>query len=396
MILTFYSYQIPLTMKKYILLLACFAMSSTAWAQRRPTNLISTEIQADNSVIFRIKAPEATKVEVSGTWPKTLKNTIPMIKKDSIFEVKVGPMPSDMYEYEFIVDGIPTLDPNSSLVTRDGAWIQGAFFVPGAEADVYETQKVPHGSINSIWYNSPSLGMERKMNIYTPPGYEKGDKIYPVMYLLHGGGGDEEGWLSRGRANYILDNLIAAGKAEPMIVVITNGNPNTPGSPLNRPQSLQVATGINSMASGLFEKSLVEDVIPFIEKNYRVIADAQHRALTGFSMGGFQTQNISNANPDMFNYIGVMSMGLFSSAVKGPSTYSKEKHIAQLKALKAAHPKVYWIGMGKNDFLYQSVLRLKELYDEVGLTYTYRENEGTHDWNSWRMYLKEFSQLCFK
>lgn len=385
-------------MKKYLLLGALVALSSSAWAQRRPNNVISTDIQPDNSVIFRIKAPEATKVEVSGTWPRALKNMIPMIKKDSIFEVKVGPMPSDMYEYEFIVDGIPALDPNSSLVTRDGAWIQGALFVPGAEADVYDTKNVPHGTMTSVWYNSPAIGMERKMNIYTPPGYEKGGKKYPVMYLLHGGGGDEEVWLSRGRANYILDNLIASGKAEPMIVVITNGNPNTPGAPLSRPQAMNktLPAGIGSMASGVFEKSLVDDVIPYIEKNYRVIADANHRALTGFSMGGYQTQNISNAHPEMFKYIGVMSMGLFSSALRGLSTYSKEAHVKQLKALQASNPKVYWIGMGNHDFLYDSGVKLRALYDEVGLKYTYRENEGTHDWNSWRMYLKEFSQLCFK
>ncbi len=385
-------------MKKMILVGVSLLVCQFASAQRRPSTLVSTDVQADNSVIFRIKAPDAQKVSVSGTWPRALGNTLPMIKKDSIFEVTVGPMPSDMYEYEFIVDGIPALDPNSSLVTRDGAWIQGAFFVPGAEADVYDTKPVPHGTMTSVWYLSPSIGMERKMNIYTPPGYEKGKKKYPVMYLLHGGGGDEEVWLSRGRANYILDNLIASGKAEPMIVVITNGNPNTPGAPLSRPQAMNktLAPGIGSMASGVFEKSLVADVIPYIEQNYRVIADANHRAITGFSMGGYQTQNITNAHPSMFKYIGVMSMGLFSSALRGPNNYDKAAHVAQLKAVQASQPKVYWIGMGNHDFLYDSGVKLRALYDEVGLKYSYRENEGTHDWNSWRMYLKEFSQLCFK
>jgi enterochelin esterase family protein len=235
------------------------------------------------------------------------------------------------------------------------------------------------------------------MFIYTPPGYDKDKKKYPVMYLLHGGGGDEEGWLSRGRANYIIDNLIAAGKAVPMIVVITNGNPNTPAAPLDRPADMygKIPSGIGSMASGKFEESLVKDVVPYIEKNYRVIADADHRAVTGFSMGGFQTQNITNANPTMFKYIGVMSMGLFSSMRPG-SDYSKEKHVAQLKELQKNNPKVYWIAMGREDFLYNSVIKLKELYDEVGFKYTYRENEGTHDWNAWRLYLSEFAPMCFK
>jgi len=226
-------------MKKFMICLLALALSQGALAQRRPSKLVSTDIQADNSVIFRIKAPDAQRVEVSGTWPAALKNMIPMVKKDSIFEVKVGPMPSDMYEYEFIVDGIPTLDPNSSLVTRDGAWIQGAFFVPGAEADVYDAKAVAHGTVTSVWYQAGQLNANRRMHIYTPPGYEQSGKKYPVMYLLHGGGGDEECWLSRGRANFILDNLIASGKVQPMIVIMTNGNPNTAAAPLSREQAIK-------------------------------------------------------------------------------------------------------------------------------------------------------------
>ena len=267
-------------------------------------------------------------------------------------------------------------------------------------ADVIDVKPVPHGDIKAAWYNSPTIsGAQRRMFIYTPPGYDKSNKQYPVLYLLHGGGGDEEGWLSRGRANYMIDNLIASGKAVPMIVVITNGNPNTPAAPLDRPAEMQnkIPGGIGSMASGKFEESLVKDVMPYIESHYRTINDADHRAITGFSMGGFQTQNITNANPAMFKYIGVMSMGLFSSFGNNPNPdYNKDQHVAQLKALIAASPKVYWIGIGKSDFLYGTVVKLRALYDEVGLKYTYRENEGTHDWNSWRLYLSEFAPLCFK
>ncbi|MBA4850387.1 esterase [Emticicia sp. BO119] len=366
-------------------------------AQRRPSKIVSPEVLPDNSVIFRLKAPNANSVQLSGTWPKSFKNMIPMTKVDSVYEIKIGPLPSDMYEYEFILDGIPTLDPNSSMVTRDGAWIQNRLMVPGAQADIYDVKPVPHGDLKAVWYNSATLGTERRMFIYTPPGYDKNKKSYPVLYLLHGGGGDEEVWLSRGRANYIIDNLIATDKAEPMIVVITNGNPVTTAAPLDRLAAMQnkVAPGINSMASGKFEESLVKDVIPYIESNYRVIADANHRALTGFSMGGYQTQNITNANPDKFKYIGVMSMGLFSTFIKD-GNYKKEEHVKQLKELQKNNPKVYWIGIAKDDFLYSSVVKMKELYDEVGFKYTYRENEGTHDWNSWRLYLSEFAQLAFK
>jgi enterochelin esterase family protein len=182
-----------------------------------------------------------------------------------------------------------------------------------------------------------------------------------------------------------------------MIVVITNGDVNNTGAPLDRPANLPKKdnTGIGAMAAGLFETSLVKDVIPYIEGNYRVLSDAEHRAITGFSMGGYQTQNITNSNPAMFKYIGVMSMGLFST-FRNDGSYDKANHIKQLKELQKNNPKVYWIGMGKDDFLYKSVIEMKKLYDEIDFKYTYRENEGTHDWNSWRLYLSEYSQLLFK
>jgi enterochelin esterase-like enzyme len=378
-------------------LMMLFIFPQLSKAQRQASNIISPEILPDNSVIFRIKAPNANTVQVSGTWA-TGKMT-PMEKNDSVFEVKIGPILSDMYEYDIILDGVPILDPANNMVTRDGAWIQNRLMIPGAMADIIDVKSVPHGDLKAVWYSSPTIGAERRMFIYTPPDYDKNKNKYPVMYLMHGGGGDEEVWLSRGRSNYILDNLIATGKAVPMIVVVTNGNPNTPAAPLDRPAAMQnkIPGGIGSMASEKFEESLVKDVMPYIESNYRVIPDAEHRAITGFSMGGYQTQNITNANPTMFKYIGVMSMGLFSSFGNNPNpNYNKDQHVAQLKALIAAKPKVYWIGMAKSDFLYSTATKLRNLYDEVGLKYTYRENEGTHDWNSWRLYLSEFAPLCFK
>jgi enterochelin esterase-like enzyme len=148
------------------------------------------------------------------------------------------------------------------------------------------------------------------------------------------------------------------------------------------------------MASGKFEESLVKDVMPYIEKNYRVMADPSHRAVTGFSMGGFQTQNITNSNPEKFKYIGVMSMGLFSTFPG--ANYNKEAHVKQLEALKKTNPTVYWIAIGKQDFLYSSEVKLRALYDEIGFKYTHEENDGRHDWNSWRLYLTEFAPMLFK
>lgn len=366
-------------------------------AQRRPSNLVSPEVLPDNSVIFRVKTPNATEVKVAGTWNRRYAPDV-MVKKDSVFEVKVGPLPSDMYEYDIVVDGLPMLDPLNKSVTRDGAWIQSRLMVPGGLGDIIDVKPVPHGDLKAVWYDSPVVGAsQRRMFIYTPPGYDKSKKKYPVMYLLHGGGGDEEVWVSRGRANYIMDNLIAAGKAEPMIVVITNGDVNNVGAPLDRPANLPKKdnTGIGAMAAGVFEKSLVKDVIPYIESNYRVIANANHRAITGFSMGGFHTQNVTNANPSMFKYIGVMSMGLWAAARNDPN-FDRAAYISQLKELQKNKPKVYWIGMGTDDFLYKSGVELRKVYDEIGFKYTYRENIGNHDWNSWRLYLSEFAPLCFK
>jgi len=365
-------------------------------AQTRTKNMLP-EVQPDNSVIFHIKAPDAKKVILYGSWPPSkYESGIPMERKDSIFEVKIGPLPSAMYEYRYLVDGMSVNEPGSSLVTRDGIYVENRLMVPGPQADLYDAKNVPHGRVTEVWYSSPTLGSERRMSVYTPPGYEKSNKRYPVLYLLHGAGGDEEVWLNRGRANYILDNLIAAGKAVPMIVVITNGDANTPAAPLDRSYAAKVNDNImRGMASQKFEESLIKDVIPYIESNYRAIADADHRAITGYSMGGFQTQNITNGNPDKFKYIGVMSMGLFSSARPGMK-YDKEAHVKQLEALKKSNPKVYWIAIGKSDFLYQSVTKLRALYDEVGLKYTYTETDNKHEWNAWRMYLTEFAPMCFK
>ena len=361
---------------------------------RQPDGILSPEILDDNSVIFRIQAEDAGSVKLTGTFPVGFERIIPLQKKDStLYEVKVGPLPSDMYEYEFIVDGVPVLDPRNREVTHDGAWTQNRLMVPGKHAELYDVNPVPHGKVTAVWYQSPTTGIDRRMLIYTPPGYENQEKHYPVLYLLHGGGGDEEVWLSRGRANYILDNLIAAGQTQPMIMVMPNGYANYAGAPLHRPSSTEKTSGISPMISGLFETSLINDIVPYIEMNYRVKADPDHRAISGLSMGGYHTQRITNSNPGAFKYIGVMSMGLYSQ-LPGVD-YSRDQHLSQLQELKAARPKLYWIGMGKEDFLYQHIPELLQLYDEVGLQYIYRESAGRHDWNSWRLYLTELVPLLF-
>lgn len=374
-------------------------MEAQIW--RRPDEFISPEILDDNSVIFRIQAENAGAVTLTGTWPATFERSITMEKTDAtLYEAKVGPLPSDMYEYEFIIDGVPALDPRNRAITRDGAWTQNCLMVPGQQAALYDVNPVPHGKVTAVWYPSPTLGTERRMVIYTPPGYELDHENeaqeYPVLYLLHGGGGDEEVWLSRGRVNYILDNLIAAGATQPMLVVMPNGYPNYVGAPLHRPHASEQTPGISPMISGLFEASLINDIVPYIEANYRVKADPDHRAISGFSMGGYHTQMITNSNPGAFNYIGVMSMGLFSGLPGVEVEYNRDQHLSQLIALKESQPNLYWIGMGTEDFLYKGIAPLLKLYDEAALNYLYRENNGYHDWNSWRLYLTEIVPLLFQ
>jgi enterochelin esterase-like enzyme len=385
--------------RNYNTLIICvvlFSVSTSLQAQQRAVTVVSPDVMDDGSVIFRLYAPEAKTVKVTGTFMTTMGN-INMVKNDTgLFELKVEPLKPDMYVYVFIVDGVKMLDPGNKVVVRDGSYIESRLMVPGTWTDLLDVKDVPHGVVSAVWYQSPTIGMSRRMIVYTPPGYNKSKDSYPVLYLLHGGGGDEEGWISRGRANYILDNLIAAGKAKPMIIVVTNGIPGNEAAPGDRPlnsvlKKVDTSTPA-SMTTGKFEESLIQDIIPFIEGNYRVKADPDHRAIAGLSMGGYHTQKITNANPGKFSYIGVMSMGLYN--MFGP--YSKEDHIAQIKALKASNPKLYFIGCGKTDFLYKGVTDLLALYDELGFKYTYRESEGGHSWNNWRLYFSEIAQQIFK
>jgi enterochelin esterase family protein len=241
--------------------------------------------------------------------------------------------------------------------------------------------------------------MDRRVYVYTPAGYEKGNQKYPVFYLLHGAGGDEDAWTNMGRAAQIMDNLIAQGKAKPMIVVMTNGNANQAGAPND---VTDVPLQGDAMASyqrlaGKFEAQLVKDLVPFIEKNYKVVTGRDNRAIAGLSMGGMQTQTITNDNPGMFGYIGVFSMGImnFGQQNQDESKLDQERE-TKIEALKNSGYKLYWIGVGKDDFVYQSVVKLKSTLDKHNFKYTYRESTGGHTWANWRIYLSEFAPQLFQ
>jgi enterochelin esterase-like enzyme len=368
---------------------------------RRPAPVKSAEILPDNRVVFRLFSKDAVKVTVTGEWQQGNSGSQELIKNDSgLFSIIVGPLNPELYGYNFIVDGVSLLDPNNVQVRRDGSRYQNFIIVPGAESDLYfQKNGVPHGTVSKVWYNSPVLGMDRRVYVFTPAGYEKSKAKYPVFYLLHGSGGDEDAWTNMGRAAQIMDNLIAQGKAKPMIVVMTNGNANQAGA---QNEVAAIPAQGDGMAAyqrlaGKFEEHLVKDLIPFIEKNYRTLHDKNNRAIAGLSMGGAHTQTITNDNPGMFGYIGVFSMGLMNMGGQNQDAAKiTETRSAKVEALKNSGYKLYWIGVGKDDFLYQSVVSLRADLDKHGLKYSYRETSGGHTWANWRIYLSEFAPLLFK
>ena len=365
--------------------------------------IVSPEILPDNRVTFRLLAPKAMAITISGDWMKGFNASEPLVKNDTgLWTITVGPLAPEYYGYSFNVDGVKALDPSNAQIKRDGVRNESVLMIPGPESDLYLEKDVPHGTLSKVWYNSASLGMMRRMYVYTPAGYDPtGKTLYPVLYLFHGAGGDEDAWTTLGRACQIMDNLISQGKAKPMIVVMTNGNyyqAATPGeAPANVGQASPSRGGPGGMVSGKFEASVVKDVVPFIESNYRVQADKDHRAIAGLSMGGMHTQNITNSNPGLFSYIGIMSMGLLDLKAFGVKPTGQEPDLdQQIEALGKSGVKLYWIGVGKDDFLYTSVQNLRKKLDSHNFPYIYRESTGGHTWANWRIYLSEFAPLLFK
>ena len=352
-----------------------------------------------NVVTFSLLAPNAQSVSLTGDVMRglgTTERTVDMVKgENGVWSYTSPPMPSDLYTYSFMVDGVRTLDPNNVYVNRDVATITSMFIVGNGIGDLYQVNKVPHGTVIRTWYPSPTNvdTPVRRITIYTPPGYETGGQSYPVFYLLHGGGGDEEAWITQGRTAQIMDNLIAQGRAVPMIVVMTNGNVVQEAAPGESSIGLQKPTmGLPKTMDGTFETTF-PDIIKFVETSFRVKATKSDRAIAGLSMGGFHTMHISRYYPNTFDYICLFSAATLNFGSPCP-VY--ENFVPTLQAQSRNGYKLYWIGMGKTDFLYQSGLEFNKQLDDIGMKYTYRESEGGHTWTNWRMYLTEFVPLLFK
>ena len=294
--------------------------------------------------------------------------------------------------YRIIVDGVSMLDPVNLSIVRDGRNISNLVIVPGDKSALYLEAKEKKGTLSKAWYPSPAYGQERRMYVYTPYGYGESGEKYPVFYLQHGGGGDEDAWASLGRACQILDNLIAQGKAKPMIVVMPNANPNQVASPdvippLEGPSVMRQDMESEAFHSGgNYVKDLIENIIPYVESHYNVIKKKDSRALAGLSMGGIYTLYTTARHPDMFGYIGVLSMGFT------PGRDAKK----ELTPAKNAGYKLYWVGCGESDMAWDNTERLLNALVEMGMEHTYFGDIGGHNWDTWRICLKELAPLLFK
>jgi len=386
------------------LLITVFLFSGIGlFAQFGPPRLVSPEING-TSVTVRFRAPKAIKVELNGSFLPVREVETSFGKmmmpapvemkegKEGVWEYTAENVVPDFYTYTITVDGISMLDPNNLQMVRDGQNVTNYLIVPGEKSNLYLESKEKKGTLSKVWYHSPAFSSTRRMHVYTPYGYGESGKKYPVLYLQHGGGGDEDAWSSLGSACQILDNLIAQGKAVPMIVVMPNASPNQLAAPdVMKPLEWPALMGQDMESDefhrgGNYVKDLMEDIIPYVESHYSVIKSKSSRAIAGLSMGGIYTLYTTARFPDMFDYIGVLSMGFT------PGRDAK----AELTPVKNAGYKLYWVGCGRSDMAWDNTDRLLKALEDMGMKYTYFGEVGGHNWDTWRVCLKEMAPLLFK
>lgn len=353
--------------------------TNTAPAMRRGPGgqaVRSPETLADGRVTFRLRAPKAAQVDLNGQWP----NGRAPLAKDSngVWSVTVGPLEPGVWEYSFQVDGLGMIDPGNPQIKPMREPRTSILHLAGQPPRLHDFQDVPHGVVRAHTYRSKVLERLRELAVYTPPGYDQQPEAkYPVLYLQHGSGDNQATWTAHGKAHWILDNLLAQGKAKPMVVVMMDGHAAI-GDRGAGPQNNTV----------LFERDLLEEVMPFIEKAYRVKNDPANRGIVGLSMGGGQSLTIGLNHLDRFAWVGG-----FSSSAPGREALANllakpEEANRQLKLL--------WVGCGKDDFLLKRNEEFIALLKEHNLRHTWHLSEGNHSWPVWRLYLAEFAPLLFQ
>lgn len=388
--------------------------------QRGPT-VVSPEVMPDGRVVFRVAAPDAKEVTFTGTdatnlfspnGPGPLEGTTkpavppgatlpeggPQFEKNDagIWEATLGPLPPGAYRYVFMVDGVRVIDPVNPHVSESRSEVWSLFTVPGSE--LIDTRDVPHGAVAEVFYYSEVLQTTRRMHIYTPPGYENNKRKYPVFYLLHGSTDSDDSWSTVGRATFILDNLIAARKAQPMIMVMPNGH--------QPPVDAAAAPTPGDMNP--FTAEFLTDILPYVEKHYRSLNDRPHRAIAGLSMGGNQTMTIAFTELGKFAYIGVFSSGVFGpgsrrrgsagfgAQAQPPAPDWEASHLADLDNPKLKKgTKLIWFRTGVDDGLISTTKYSVELLQKHGFEPFYQESAGAHTWFNWRNYLIQFAPQLF-
>ena len=366
-----------------VLFMGMQAQELANFSRRAP--IVSPQI-AEKTVTFKISAPKAKLVRLYGSWMADYSSSVNMMKDSvGVWSVSVNKPTPELYTYNFIVDGLVVNDAANIFMQRDGTRYLSVLLIPGdLTANYFEATK--HGNLSKVWYNSPTIGTNRRMFVYTPFGYETSGESYPVLYLLHGGGGDEDAWSTMGRTVQILDNLIEKGLAKPMICVMPNGNP---GQQAAKTQMLEEKTYERNDPNfaNLYVKSIVNDIIPYIESHYRAIPKREARAVSGLSMGGGHTLAVTSLFPGTFDYILPLSMGVRGDA----ETIDK-----QLLPVKQGGYKLYWIGCGETDFVWEMAKNLDAVLTRNGMEHTFYVTDGGHTWANWRKYLNTFAPLLFK
>ncbi len=376
-------------MKKHLhLLILTLFIGQQPWtevtAQERAP-IRSPEFNPDGTITFRYDSHEASKVEISAEF---LQENQAMMKSDTsgVWSVTLGPFTPDIYPYFFVVDGVNVADPANPDIFPNERFKRSLIDIPAGQPLIHDWQEVPHGEISYCYYTSSFLGLTRPLLVYTPPGYQENtDQQYPVLYLIHGMTDTEETWLKVGRVHLIMDNLIAQGKAKPMIVVMPYANPYP--ALKSKDKSIEA----DYLRTDLFIDEMMKEVIPFTEKNYSVLPDAAHRAIAGFSLGGRQTLAAGLSNPDQFSYVCAFAPAIwerefeenFSNLYASPETLND-----QLKLL--------WVSCGKADFLYESSTDFLAVLDQKNIQYEAMITEGGHTWMNVRNYLASVAQKLFQ
>jgi len=378
-----------------LLLVVCMAASADAQAPPQGPQVVSPEVTADRRIVLRILAPQAQAVRLNASdIPGVPFGAGAALDKGSngVWEIAVGPVPAGAYRYTFMVDGVATIDPRnpSTSESNNNSW--SLVYVPGSDA--FDTRNVPHGSVAEVNYYSSALKAFRRMHVYTPPGYETNSKKYPVFYLLHGAGDSDDSWSTVGRAGFILDNLIAAKTAKPMIVVMPAGHTRMQGNP------------IASAFGDPFVDDFVSNVMPYVQANYRVQTDRANTAIAGLSMGGGQTLNVLMSHPERFAYVGVYSSGLFfqgggrgGAAAPSPSAQEElEKRYGEALSSQGLKKglKLFWFSTGKDDFVLNNTVATVDFFKKHGFSPVYKESAGGHTWLNWRDYLNAFAPQLFQ